>query len=420
MPSGAYGQEKSFLDYQGAVQHFNLHWRRFLSATQGEIVQAVIDRTVRFGVTERRIPTKWFYEGHSASDTGDYAGCAPILPVSRQAFSVALRDLQRLGILTVRDSVYRVNFDVNAMQLALDERVQARVTRENYRGGILSTVEGMLEWASVLIEKWLQNLWGGHNKSGQDITDCCQPYTLTPNKTYVFTSDKSSVNGVRGKTFRERVKDYLMGNAKASEILSAIQTQVDAARNRVADKRRKRRTLADECALFEQAWLRGQKGEGRFANRIVGADRRLLKDQIIKPAANSSLDLEKLAEWATEHWDAIGAQYFAKAKSYPEYPAFRWFVKCFATYLTAYEQRDYLDESGTRNTTQLLKRAKQADKLDEQTEQTLAAAKREIDMLKAELRDAHKRVAKAAPIDDFDLELQSIVNAKPKRRRIKR
>src|SRR6056297_1507009 len=128
------GQEKSLPDYQGAIQHFNLHWRRFLSATQAEIVQAVMDRTARFGQAERRIPTKWFYEGHTASHTGAYAGCSPILPISRQAFSVALRELQRLGILIVRNSVYRVDFGVNAMHLALDESVQKRVMHEHRRG----------------------------------------------------------------------------------------------------------------------------------------------------------------------------------------------------------------------------------------------------------------------------------------------
>jgi hypothetical protein len=206
----------------------------------------------------------------------------------------------------------------------------------------------------------------------------------------------------------------------ADEILASVNKSVDAQRSALDSKRRKRRTLADECYLFEKAWLRGQEGRGKFVQRIVGRDRRLLKEQIVQPSRGSDLNLEAVAEWCTTHWHAIGAQYFAKAKSYPEYPAFRWFVKCFATYLEAYEQREVLDEAGTRSTAQLVKRAALADKQDDETIETLQAAQREIAALKAELRDVSKqkkRTNRSRPLDDFDLELQSIVgNPKPKRK----
>lgn len=188
-----------------------------------------------------------------------------------------------------------------------------------------------------------------------------------------------------------------MGNRSASEILAAVNSKVAERRDRQTTKRKARGTLADRTALFEAAWLRGQreKDSKRPPARIVGKDRALIKSQIIKPAEGTDLDTEQFAAWVGQHWQAIGAQYFTKSKHYPEVPVIPWLIKCFEIYVTAYQQREFLDETGTKSTTDYMARAAKVDEMQHASNKALSDADREIALLKAELKESKALLAEA-------------------------
>lgn len=393
-------------DYQAAIQHMRIHWRRLLSVTQLEIVEAIMDRTVRFGKRSKRMNTEWFQDGH-ASNGENYAGCAPITPVSRQAFSKAMSALTRIGIVIKTGRTYAIDYSITIMDLATDADVQKRVLAENRRGGILSTLEGMLEWAAAALDKYLNPVV---NKDEEAST-----YTFTPTKTQ--PSD-NKLSETMGSYFLTRVRDYIMGNRTAAQIMADVHTSVAAGREKVQAKRKTRRTLADSCALFETEWANGQRDRDSAmpVSRIVGKDRALLKQHILKRAEGTELDTDAFAYWVANNWQAIGASYFAKAKSYPERPVMPWLVKCFDTYVIAYQQKDTLDTEGTRSQTELLKRAAQTTQVQEAGKNVAEAKDKELAIVKAQLAEANRLLAKKGQSanPDLDAESQAIV-AKGKR-----
>lgn len=367
-------------DFQAAVLHVQTHWQRLLSATQLEIVQAIVNRTARFGQRVRRIPTEWFYDGHDDNPETGYAGVPPITPVSLKGFYEARNELVRLGILSRDDETYAIDYSVTAIDLAMDEDVQRRVVHTNKRGGILSTVEGLIEWAASIIR-----------------------YTVRSYKTHV-SEDKSSE--CSGGYFMDKVREFFMGKRSAADVLASVQSTVAAARETLATKRRSRATLADMCSLFENAWNKGQRERTRSIppTRLVPRDRSLLKTQLVMPFRDSDMQIEDFAYWVAKHWDAIGAQYFQKSKAYPEVPAFRWLVTCLETYTLAYQHRDSLDPTGTPNTAQRVSAGVLAASKADAAE-ALAIAKKQIADLQAQLKEAGAeavkvRRAKGLPLDD--------------------
>lgn len=375
-----------FPDYQAAIQHVNVHWRRFLSMTQLEIVQAIVDRTARFGKQRsRRIPMEWFFDGHDGNPEKGYAGCAPIAPCTPKSFREARAELERLGIIVRDDETYTIDYSVNAMHLATDEGVQKRVLSANKRGGALSTVQGIVEWAAKLVAQW------------------CERYTVRSSKTHVF-EDKSSNNA--GVYFLHKVRDFFMGRTNKDALLASIMGTVEAGRAKIAEKRKTRRSLSDLCNLFEEGWRSGQKERNPkiMPARLVSRDRALLKTQIIGPARDADIDPQAFANWIALNWDGIGATYFQKAKSYPEHPSFAWLVRCLETYTGAYHARDGIDLSGLANPSQRVSTKAVKDIADQADKAVNIAADRVAD-LQAQLREAREdnerlRAAKALPIDD--------------------
>lgn len=385
--------EKDLPDYQAAVQHVRMHWRRLLSPTQLEAIEYVIDATARFGRRSRFMRQHWLLRGLPARPSSGFAGIAPITPVSRQALSKALSDLQRLGILVIESGRWAIDYSITAMHLVEDEAVQKRVLAANRRGGILSTVEGLLQWAAEMVQRYVKPQ---QNKAATYTFTSIDPIT---------SSDKSSEE--RGFSFSKSVTDWFMGNRTASQIAADALASVDSTRRKVREKQAKRGTLADRMRAFEREWGAGQieASGGRIPTRIDQRGKKLIKDQLLKRAA-PEFDTTHFAYWVSKNWQAIGAQYFAKAKSYPEKPVVPWLIKCLETYIEAYEQREYLDEAGTRSNLSARKAIQQRDKAYDNVKTVISAKDREIERLKAQLNerdDMLDEYEKRGKVDNPDL-----------------
>jgi hypothetical protein len=186
-----------------------------------------------------------------------------------------------------------------------------------------------------------------------------------------------------------------MGNRSKADILSSVSRNVADASNKVREKRRKRRTLPDMCNLFETNWAAGQRETtpGMPVAKILSRDRALLKTRIIKPFDQSGTDIEGFARWVSQHWQAIGAQFFPKSKGYPERPAFRWLIVCLDTYIDAWAQKDYLDPEGKISTSHLHKKAANADAMVADAMLYGKATKEELTDMAAQLAEARKEIA---------------------------
>lgn len=344
--------QKSLPDYQAAIQHYRTQISWALSANMRHIVERIIDSTVRFKDRYSYISYRNFMDGVTPNPDKGFAGIAPIPHMSEKTFYGVVGVLCDMGIVVKDGLKYSIDYSIMALDLAEREDVQKRVLHDNKRGGLLSTIDGIVSWATKLVEHWSAVNCEEQPKPKQNKDENTTnriPSIITPTK----LSDKSE------SIMRAVIKGIIMGTNSASDLKASILSTVQAGRDKQSNKRRTRRTLADECTLFEQAWQRGQRARNSDmpATRIAGADRALLKTQIVKPAQGTKLDVEEFGQWVAEYWDAIGAQYFAKAKSYPEAPALRWLVKCLETYITAFQQRAYLDETGSLNKTELMRQA---------------------------------------------------------------
>jgi len=173
----------------------------------------------------------------------------------------------------------------------------------------------------------------------------------------------------------------------------------------------------------------------------VGKDRALLKTQLLKRVQDGNFNTDEFAYWVSRNWQAIGAQFFEKAKSYPERPVVPWFIVCMETYITAYEQREFLDEEGSRSHTDLMRKAKGAGivaentaKIAEERAAKVAELEAELYAMDEELTQLRKEKYKDAPIyhdaidEDFaeklardrKISLPDYDDPQPKKRRIKR
>lgn len=399
---------KSLPDYQAAIQHYRTQLSWALSPNMRHIVERIIDSTVRFKDRYSYISYRNFMDGMLPNPDKGFAGIAPIPHMSEKTFYGAVGALCDMGIVIKDGLKYSLDYSIMALDLAEREDVQRRVLHENKRGGLLSTIDGIISWATKLVAHW----------SGPEQEEKPEPQqNKDEGSTYPIPSIITPTNlpDKSGSIMRAVIKGIIMGTNSASDLKSSILATVQAGRDKQSTKRRNRRTLADECTLFEQAWQRGQRARNSDmpATRIAGADRALLKTQIVKPAQGTKLDVEEFGAWVAEHWDAIGAQYFAKAKSYPEAPALRWLIKCLETYITAFQQREYLDETGSLNKTDLMQKAAGFDRANETAHDTAKAAQERINALEAELRTANNRLAKArrtgrVESDDFEKEMDGI------------
>lgn len=233
-----------------------------------------------------------------------------------------------------------------------------------------------------------------------------RPYT----KTHILHLDKSKSNTDAGSNMKPR---------SAADILSDVSAKVKAGSAKVQAKRKTRRTLADRTALFETEWANGQRDRDSTmpAARIVGKNRALLKQHVLKRFENTEVDTDAFAYWVAHNWQAIGAEYFAKSKKYPERPVMPWLVSLLDIYVVAYQQKDTLNTEGTRSQTELMKRAAQTTQVQEAGRYVAEAQLSEMAVLKAQLAEANRLLAKksgAAVNPDLNEEAQALV-AKGKR-----
>ena len=309
--------------------------------------------------------------------------------VSRNTFYKTLATLKRLKLIDVDGYKYTLRFDTLPLEVAQDTDVQKGFAARNRHNANLRTPCGIMDWAKTLTRKLLAAIKSQSlaepeiEEKPKEIRDKgVSPYSLY-NKIKHSPLDKSK------GTLAEYFGDIIMGKRTAAQIMQDVARTVDVGREKITAKRKARRTLADRCALFEQEWARGQRDRDSSTptTRIVGKDRALLKTQILRNAENTELDTDAFAYWVTNNWQAVGATYFAKAKSYPERPTMPWLVKTFETYLIAWQQREHLDTEGTRSQTELMKRSAGAAIDKERAKAIVDDSQREIAMLKAQLAE---------------------------------
>lgn len=202
-------------------------------------------------------------------------------------------------------------------------------------------------------------------------------------KTQLIISDKSNIICLVGNHSERNVM------RSPQEILAAALDGSLQKREKVRVKRRVRRNVTDLVAMFELEWARGQRERDATVppNRIVGRYRSILKKNIIYPAMDTELDTDAFAYWVAHNWQAIGATYFSNSKSYPERPVIPWLVKCFETYIIAFQQKEHLDTEGTRSQTDLMKRAAATTQMQEAGRAVAEDLARENALLKAQLRE---------------------------------
>lgn len=405
MPSASAGQVhpeffyyNGKIDYQAVIQ-YSRAFIPFLNETERAFYQFIIDCTARFGRKNTRIAKSEFTTGKAPSQ--GFAGTMPPPECSRNTFYKVLNRLQDLKLVEIdmEGNKYTLRFDTLPIEVAADPQVQKGFAARNRHNSELRTAEGILAWAGKLTKLLLDAFTitrvepeqeekqpEAQENKAKDVSPYSLYYKIQPSPL-----DKSKGN------FRKLFRDIFMGKRDVSEIMQSITAGVQERRDRVTQKRKVRRTLADRAALFETEWLRGQreKNSKRPPARIVGRDRALIKSQILKNAEGTELDTDAFAYWVAHHWQAIGAQYFPNSKRYPEFPVIPWLIKCFEVYITAFEQREFLDEDGTKSDTDYMRRAAQADKIREAGINALAAADRENANLRAQLRERDRLLEEA-------------------------
>lgn len=371
------------IDYQAVIQ-YSRAFMSFLSAREYAVYSFVIDATARFRRVSSYLALRQFFSGIDITDR--CAGVCPVPHMSEQALRRILRKLERIGLMQRDGKKFTLLFEATPESVAHDEEVQRTVTSLNYRGGELSTDDGVIECGKRLT-RWLVGLF---TRQEPEQEEAQQNKGDEETESYTFRSktQHSSPNKL-GDIWERLMSDK-------DRLLHSITARVENDRGRTREKRAKRRTIGDQTNLFVQEWERGQRDNPKYSApaRLVSRDRKLLKDQIIHPFQNGNSKPEDFAYWVAKNWDAIGAQYFSKSKKYPEYPAFRWLVACLETYLVAYEQRDYLDETATMDRTAAARQSSAAKQAIEDAKQYRASTDEEVEDLRRQLREQDKEMSK--------------------------
>lgn len=415
-----------------------------------DVLCFIADTTTRFGRTYARIKPKNFSEGYNGSTNG-FGGTMPPAPHSEKTRYKTLALLERLGLISRDGEIYTINLNnINPVDLLNDEEIIKGFMHRNKHNPDLRTMEGVAKWAAQRLYSILKMISGmGYspvdgnskfsqknaskkmdNQTKQDITS--QTYSKCPQtamhsssqerKTYHLSNAPCDSIQETGNGFLSLISSILqenndlpysflsiidiiypdksgynwcsellrkiMGNRTPQEIASDALASANSKRNKVHDKQAKRGTLADRMRAFERAWGDGQRETSKgIPTRIDPASKRLVKEQVLKQS-DPTFDCSDFAKWVAQHWQAIGAQYFSKFKVYPEKPAIRWFLKFTDTYIEAYEQKDFLDETGTLS-------VRDAGKAIKRSKNTVKAAARVIQHKDAQIEDLEARLREA-------------------------
>jgi hypothetical protein len=397
------------ISYQSVMQYARA-LGYFLNETERAFYNFIIDCTARFGRESTYLSMEHFRNGFLPDNEKCFAGSMPPPEVSRNTHYKIINRLQALGYIAVDGRKYTILLTTLPVEIVRDADVCKGFAARNRHNSNLRTPEGIYEWAGQLTERLLMALGfrGEAEEPYINNGDAVSPYSL------YYKNEPSPSNKLEGDMLNT-IRDIFMGKRSAAEILASVQTTVTAGRTKITDKRKKRRTLQDACALFEAEWASGQRDRDSTApaNRIVGKDRALLKNQIIKRSEGTDLDTDAFAYWVAKNWQAIGATYFEKAKRYPERPVVPWLIACFETYIIAYQQREHLDTEGTRSQTELLKRSAATSAVQKAGQDVAAAQQDQINLLEAQLREARELMATrnldAVENDMVDPEAKAII-----------
>lgn len=383
--------------------------QRCLSPRTGEMVMHIILTTIGMGIDKRPINQTFLERGAEANPETGFMGVAGITPVSRTAHDKAFAEAIAEGVI-IKDSdgLVSVNVGITPLELVQHESVVKRLM-QSAKNGILATIEGIIAWATRLSAFSLKQACTAASQASRSA-QAEQPKPLENNDATYSLHEKDNILPPKGgriyaRGLLARISENIMGRTPA-QILSDVTAQVADKYNRLQQKRAKRQSIADLCNMFEAAWRKGQHERDRsvLAARLVARDRKLLKDQIIYPSRELDMNIVDFAEWVAVHWDAIGAAYFKKAKSYPAAPAFPWLVRCLETYVTAYRNRDSLDPTGKLPDAARAS-ASAVAAISARVEKAIAAQADDIDDLRRQLAEAQReneklKLERGLPVED--------------------
>ncbi|UUV43812.1 helix-turn-helix DNA binding domain protein [Rhodobacter phage RcKickapoo] len=180
--------------YSAAEAHANTHWRPFLSDTASDILRFVLAVTARFGKAARHLGYRTLLRGFAPNPRTGFGGIAPIIPVSAPALRRAVNELCDLCILVIdHNGRWRLNYAIVATDLAYREDVQRRVTTRHKRGGPLSTVEGIISWATFLVETMLSP-FASQEQSRSTSSTACRPTECQTSEASVSDCNPSPLN----------------------------------------------------------------------------------------------------------------------------------------------------------------------------------------------------------------------------------
>lgn len=432
--SGTFSQT-DLPDFQTAAAFVNGHWRRCLSEGAYQIVWFVMQTTAQFQRQTRRIRKKRFFKGFEPNHEKSFYGIDPIDYMSDPSFYRALNEAVECGVIVDHgDHTYSLNYSVTALDLVQHESVIKRIKSRYRRGGVLSTIEGIIAWATAQTERLIAAV---RKPSGTPTPK--QPSTRTQQGFQRLHNGVAGITATARFYLQRRLKTYAgkdlgytltyenkptsfdksqevehvtreLDMPKPSDLLQSINAQVDAKRSALHAKRKKRGTLADLTSLFATQWDKGARDRDRSfpVPPLTRTDRALVKDRIIKPFRDSDMDIEAFAYWCARHWEAIGAQYFTKSKKYPERPAIRWLIAVIDKYIEAFANREYLDETGKMKNSRMVaaEKAEAAiSQMGDKFENATKAQRDEMKALRAELRKLRSenyelREEAGKPLDD--------------------
>lgn len=449
---------ESYPRYHIVKQKAESFWNPLLPETAVDILRMSIDAMLTMARDKWfQIRYSVFIRGVPANAKTGFNGIMPIIEVSEKTFWKYVNLLVRVGILIKSPHGYRLRFACTATEIAQYEECRKSVTARRRRDHQLGTDEGIMQWAAkrdlLAAGTTLDELTGEVCEAAEtheeeileaDTNKTEEKHRVKTHSPYTFhirtiiSSGYTYPSEICGLVLK---KVKAMKSRSAKDIISAAQGEYQARRNRLQAKQRASGNIASRVHLAEDAWRRGQieRDNHSLPARLSAKDRKLVKDHIIYASAGLDLDPNEFLHWCAVNWDAIGVQYFPKAKSYPSAPALPWLIKCSATYSRAFTDRDNLIElTDEPKPMRSLRQEKMREAEMEDLKHQLAHANRELRELRkngsvdftdddpifkevAELASKYPKLTQER-IDEIQAQREALMEAerlKAKRKRIK-
>lgn len=323
-----------------SAQYVDMVWARLLHPSEIEIVKHIWYRTIRFAKHSEKISRQGFLSGNFPEEAyGDDGATFPCI-ITKTTFYRAMSALKKFQVVIENPrGTYRLNFKASIATIMKARKPSGAIIdylNHPHASRIINNVQengiGMGN-PEYITDSHLH----GTNYSHLDGThkrELKEKVINTPSQATVLSSGDKSImfeKKICTKKIQPRSFDT------AAEALAHASGQ----KKTVETKRKKRGTLPDLCALFEDAWLAAIANRDQTLPRYVFNQRQVrnLKLKIIKPLQHTEIDFQDLATYIVQHWVEIKGLYFKKSSSYPDSPAISWVIACSETYVSAYQSK---------------------------------------------------------------------------------